>query len=349
MDGAIDIPFATDVGAKLPKAARAKLAAMREARDDARALNHSTWQKLSALRDKHDEAETDVTKLERAYKDGLLFTETDLKHRGSDVVHGVRRSPNDQPLNEAKAKLTKIDAELARLQSQYDARSATWQALAQLVTRVERFILALDGAAITPAPAKAVKRVTGDKLATSIETVRKTVASLKADRRDVMMAPLPSSMAKAAAKAWVEAQAEAARPQTYGLLDGTPNAINFPRSQRIDADLTVVLDGGKGFGVARGPVSSVDPVGLACWLHPEAMIAALERDIDEIASDDRALDPATRGYKDDEISMRILEAEREEEALIEFAIADGMAITRRNDADVRAILGLSSDLPEERD
>ncbi|RWL87724.1 MAG: hypothetical protein EOR67_16125 [Mesorhizobium sp.] len=335
---------------KLPKAARAKLASMREARDDARALQQAIWKKYTDALEKRDQAEIEAKRMQRAFDDGLLFTEEDLKYRSSPgVVQGVRRAPDNRRVNEAKAAVDKAKDELARRQAQNEQRSEAWHALNRLVKRVEDYIDDLpQGTAITAAPPKAGKRLAGDKLKASIETVRSTIATLKADRRDILMAPLPSSHASEFAKAWVAQQAEKARPRLYGLLDGGQVGIEFP-VEPAPVNTTVVMDGGTAFGHATGYAGAVGAVALQCWLNPGAMIAALERDIAEIADDERALDPATRAYKDHEVSLQLLEAEREEEALIEMALADGLAVTRRPDADVRAILGLSGDLPEERD
>ncbi|RUW19604.1 hypothetical protein [Mesorhizobium sp. M1E.F.Ca.ET.041.01.1.1] len=332
----------TNVSAKLPEAARAKLAAMIEARDDTKALQESSWRKYTTTLNKHEQAQAEVERLQRALDEGLLYVETEIPSRNPAAPHGVRRTPDNARINEAKSRLAKITEEMERLQAQDHTRSQAWQSLDRMVSRIEAYIRGLPpGTAIIAAPSKPAKRPAS--LSASIETVRSTIAKLKADLRDIETAPVPSADAKAIAKQWVDSQAEMARPRVHGLLDGG-GQIEFPRQGNI-VEASVILPTAQ--GVSRGYSWSVDPVGLQCWLTPELVIARLEAEIDEVADDARSLDDASRERRHDEISARLFEAECEEERLIETAIADGVAVARRVDADVRAILQLSGDLPAE--
>ncbi|RWN95183.1 MAG: hypothetical protein EOS05_10315 [Mesorhizobium sp.] len=316
---------------RLPPHAKMKLAAMREAKDDSRALQQMVSGKLQDLRERREQVELEVSRLQRSF----------------DGTDGAAMPFSKKPLEAAKAKLAKLDEERARLREQDQARTAVWNAHGLLISRIENYLAELpQGSVIRAASFKAPKRT--DKLLASIEAIRSTIATLKADRRDILMAPQPSSQALAFAKEWVAQKAEAGRPRLFGILDGGSSNIDFP-APRLHVEATVAVNGGQQHGVARGyAAGAVDAVALQCWMNPDAVLAALERDIAEIAEDARALDPATRAFKDDEVSKQILDAEREEEALIELALADNLAVTRRADADVRAILGLAGDLPEER-
>ncbi|MER9257769.1 hypothetical protein [Mesorhizobium sp. M0619] len=326
-------------GGKLPAPAKAKFVALVEARDDARALLMGISDKQRKLFDKRDEAETEFQRLERALDRGELQREEDLPNGV------VRRGPDDPRLAEAKAKLDIALEELERVRGQYEARATVWRSHAALVDRLERYLKDIPGRIEVAEPVKP-STAKGDKLLAEIKASRSTISKLKADRRDVETAPLPSSDAKAFAKAWVAAQAATAKPRLYGILDGGRNEIEFP-NKMITVETTVVMP--DAHGIARGHASAVDPVALQCWLNPDAMIAALNRDIGAIAADDRALDKATRAYKINEIDGQLLAKERTEEALVDAALAEHLPVERRADVDPRALLGLADDLPELRD
>ncbi|MER8744191.1 hypothetical protein NKH54_14015 [Mesorhizobium sp. M1004] len=322
---------------RLSAVAKAKFAALVEARDDARALLLGVSDKQRKLFEKRDEAETEFRRLERAMERGELQREQELP-KGI-----IRRGPDNPRLAEAKAKLDLASEEVDRVREQYEKRATVWRAHAALVDRLERYLKDIPGRIELAEPVKP-STAKGDKLLAEIKASRSTISKLKADRRDIETAPLPSSDAKAFAKAWVAAQAATAKPRLYGILDGGRSEIQFP-TQSIQVEATVVLDSG-GFGMARGPAFAVDAVALQCWMNPDAMIAALERDISLIANDDRALDGATRAYKINEIDEQLLATERTEEALVDAALAEHLPVERRADVDPRAVLGLADDLPE---
>ena len=87
-------------------------------------------------------------------------------------------------------------------------------------------------------------------------------------------------------------------------------------------------------------------LGILAWLAEDEMIAAREAEIDAQADDAAAVASDERATRTTDLLAAILEVEREEEALIEEAGGD---ILRRPDADPRAVLGLSGDLPAPRE
>jgi hypothetical protein len=93
--------------------------------------------------------------------------------------------------------------------------------------------------------------------------------------------------------------------------------------------------------MGRAAVSGPDALAVLCWLHHDSLIERLEAEIDDLADDSQALDDAERGYREADLTVRILQTERVEEAFIEQAEAAGQMIQRRADADPRAVLGLA--------
>lgn len=328
----------------LPARARAKMLRMIEERDELHALlRHVDGRREKAMR-QLDEAEAEVSRLERANRDRLLKKEEELPQGG------IRITTDETPLNEAKERAATAQADLDRMKGQYEARSEAWKHAAAINAAIEQYLRKRipDDIEITMAEPVALKAPKmGDKLLGEIASIRSTIATLLADRRDVMMAPLPTADAKDLIKAWVADQAKKARPQVYRLLDGS-SEINFPVTTRAKADLTVIMEGGKGFGIASGGVGVTDPVSFQCWIDPAAVVAALARDLAEIADDSRAITKEERELLEQEISAKILHAERTEETMVEAALAEHLEVYRRPDADPRAILGLADDLPEAR-
>jgi hypothetical protein len=91
--------------------------------------------------------------------------------------------------------------------------------------------------------------------------------------------------------------------------------------------------------------TQVDVFGLLIWLFHDEVISALEREVDELADDAHALSDEDRAAHEAALQARLLEAERIEERLIEVAAEEGRAVSRRPNADPRAVLGLASALP----
>jgi len=94
--------------------------------------------------------------------------------------------------------------------------------------------------------------------------------------------------------------------------------------------------------------SAPDTLALFCWLHKAALITALEAEADLVSDDDNALTDEMRGTRVSLLRAELLQAERLEESLISASEKQGIPVVRRNDADPRAVLELSSALPAPR-
>ena len=95
----------------------------------------------------------------------------------------------------------------------------------------------------------------------------------------------------------------------------------------------------------RVGAEQVDAFALMAWLHKDELIARLEGEIDELADDSQAVDPAERAQREAAIISAMFNAELAEERFIEMAEAAGTPIVRRDDMDVRAFLGLDASAP----
>jgi hypothetical protein len=92
----------------------------------------------------------------------------------------------------------------------------------------------------------------------------------------------------------------------------------------------------------------VDSVAMLAWLHRDAMIASIKREIAAAADDDSALSDADRETALAQIKRDKLATEREDVALVNLANSQGGRVLFRGDTDPRALLGLDENAPAPR-
>jgi hypothetical protein len=154
---------------------------------------------------------------------------------------------------------------------------------------------------------------------------------LKADLHRIQSAPFPSNYAKAQMRAQIEAQAHLAAPDVTNLIEHDGKII-WP-TRRVQVDV---------FNAQPGAIAFVEiPVALDPWLHRDALIAALDREIASEADDPASLSHADRELRSAEAMGDLLEIERLEAALIWTAQAHGLPRCEfRQDMNPLAILQL---------
>jgi hypothetical protein len=154
----------------------------------------------------------------------------------------------------------------------------------------------------------------------AIDRVRSEIKSIQKDINDVQRAvPTPDEI-KFAAREFVRASAERARPRISATQHG-----------KFDVS----------FGVLNFSERAVQPFEIACWLHPEAVIAKLESDIDAMPPSPLALSEKDKSSRLADLSFKIEQLQRDEEMLIEIASTSGNTISRRPTASPLAVLGVS--------
>jgi hypothetical protein len=149
----------------------------------------------------------------------------------------------------------------------------------------------------------------------AVEAIRARIAELQAERRAIGNTPVTPPEAEAAIATYIERMA--ARYRDNGLV------ATLAQRGRLDS-----LNAGH------------NPEAFACFffadrIKSQLMHAAEARLADGLAAGQRA-------QRLQEFDDALLAAEREEETFIQAAEADGLAITRRADADPRAVLGLDN-------
>ena len=80
---------------------------------------------------------------------------------------------------------------------------------------------------------------------------------------------------------------------------------------------------------------------MTCWLHRDALIAALDREIASEADDKAALTHEAREKAEAEVQGDLLAVEREESALVWQAQSENLPAEHRADVSVVALLSIA--------
>ncbi len=294
---------------KLPERAKEKLITLRNEAEMQRAASRQPYDQARQAYEKMRAIESRIGELLRG------------GYRGYDEKH-----PH---IIAERESLAKAKAEHARLTKLADERRPAADEAGRLVTHLHDYIkhswpllLTVTLAPDTPAP----KPAKGESISDAIERTRAKIANLTTEIRAAADAPITSAEAKRIAKAHVDKMAERGRPNVLVTLEARlPPEFPRPYEQRYHEE--------------------IDIQSVFTWLHRDAMIDALNREIDQHAADDAALSDVDRVKRIEAFSRERLALERQEEALIRLARENYLPVARRADADPRAVLGLSEDAP----
>ncbi len=307
-----------DFAAWLPAPVRKKFKRLRaeaqQARNEARALSDKRTALLAAVDDEQG-------------KLAALTLPTNTRSPNGNIGHGL--TENSAQVTAARVQLVSMREDLADLNERYGRRDGG--SLSALVQRIEEFLGRRGRAPLQIVHIDAPVLKKGISVPEAIEARRRRLRELAADLRAVEQTPWPSNVTKQMARAQMEELAKRGRPDVFGLVErcqpiewpmlpATPATIELPQMIRVDA------------------------LALVAWALGPALVAAVEREIDEISDDAAALVAEQRMERRQQINGDMLAVEREEEALVELAEAEGITVRRRSDADPRAVLGLSGDL-----
>lgn len=301
----------------LPPEACSKLLELRQAARDAHLTLMGMSDEINELRTQRQQAEVRIRQLTLGAGLG-----------------GFQLDPSDPRVVAEQAKADRLATEIGRLSAISDARSARRQELQRLVSSLDAWLSRQGGRELVAYVGPAPKLGRGETASDAVERCRRRLRELRADLARIEAAPIPSSVAKEKARAEVMRLAAQGRPNVAAMVEAGQK-IEWPLAR---TDVSAWREGRPDPNVPL--VRAVDPVALAAWLDPDALLAALEREIDELADDEAALSDEARAAKRTEILADLLAVERDEEAFILQAAASGAEILRRPDADPRAVLGL---------
>lgn len=291
-------------------------------------------EKFRALELKSDEAHV----LLRAAIEGQQELRLDIqRHQNRIKELKIPRGEGGYNLDDSSpqvvAEQQKLDRKLAdqrRLNAVYEARGAIWEVTSGLIRNIEQAVAARPGGCVgkmVPLDAPTFKGSVLD----AVEGRRRRGRELLADLHRVRSSPWPSSIAKQGMRDRVEQLANSGRPFVECAVEHNEQ-IPFPTQTHqvriLNGDPSLI-----------GFVELPDTLALLTWLHRDALIEALDREIDTVADDPNAMTDEQRRAAEMQIHADLLAVEGEECALIEIAQAQGLPADYRIDCDPRAILG----------
>ena len=218
------------------------------------------------------------------------------------------------------------------------------QGIAALVTRLESYIGDLPvNAKVTLFGGPLPGRKKGEAPHDVVSRCRHEIEKLHERIASIRDAPRPLDELIARATAEIDTLAQRGEPDMDGLLVEA-TGIAWP-TRPLDL-LARNHDG----GVVAANGSTVDTLAVMAWLFKAQLTKAVTQALREQASDiGDAIPMAERPRRIAELRTSLLEIERVEEAAIEEIEATGATFKRRANADPRAVLSLSTDLPPPRD
>jgi hypothetical protein len=229
-------------------------------------------------------------------------------------------------------KLDRKFADQRRVNAVYEERSAIWRSTSELVRNIEQAVAARPGGCIGKTVEIETPNYKGSIL-DAVEARRRRHRELLADLARVRAAPVPSAIVKQRMRQQVADLAAHGRPDV-SLAVEIAEKIEWPRSpERMD----IISSASDAFSYATGDLK--DATALVAWLFQDQLVAAFDREIDDVADDSAALTAEERQKQERAILSDLLATEHEECRLIEVAQAQGVPVDYRVDCDPRAILG----------
>lgn len=297
----------------LPPNAAAQLRDMEATAQDLNAAANGTFDRLQGEREDRALLQSSVAQMERAHP---------------DLVEG------DKEYERAKKAIAAQAERIAETTARYERQSAAWNAAARLVRTVKEWLDQHADSPVAPWSQSPPRTGKGETAVGAVDRCRTRLAELRAEAARIEAAPLPSSDAKAAVRAYVEALAARGRPDVRGMLSaasGKPHFANLPGVPVPSLEFGTLAP------VALGGIVN-DGLALLAWTQPDLLIASLDDEIDKVADDARAMTAADQAAARADVARQMLAVERDEEAFLRMAVATGFPLDRRADVDPRAVL-----------
>jgi hypothetical protein len=298
----------------LPACAIKKYDRLRRAATKARAAIDGLQVEIDRVRENRSAAQRDLALHDRRYPP----QET--------IKDGKRVIADDPARTELAAAVDDFTRELARLQA--EAHSV----VIPNIGTIESWLAAQDpGAKFVPAMVAVPKLGKHETLAAALERVNEDMRRVADELATVQNAPRTVTEAKAAMRARIEALAARGRPDVAGLF--TDDDVRWPTEQFIA--------GGHGAHEYAVTATVKDHLALLVWAHREALIAALDREIEAHSADDvDALSADDQAARIAQLTAQLTVLKRQAEQLRDRLEADGVPVPQRDFTDVEVLLGI---------
>lgn len=317
-------PFqAGDPTGRLPPAAAGRLRALRERSEELWAVRHDLYDQRQDLQRQRQDADARIRRL---------------------AAEGYS-NPDHPSVMQAAQDRERLGAEIAALTERITRHDH--DSPAQLVRGIDEYLRRLPAGVGVPDHLEPVtaRLAPKESIHSAIDNARHKLAELRADLHAVQSAPLPAATVKAQIMQEVSDLASRGAPDVPRFIDAGP-PLQWPVKD--------VMANIEGFAAVEGAPrvqgfashQQVDAHAVLCWLFRDEITARLCGEVDELSDDAASLTDDERAEREAALRDAMLATERFEEELIRQA---GWAVPRRGDADPRAVLSLSSDLPDPRD
>jgi hypothetical protein len=248
------------------------------------------------------------------------------------VEGGFSLSAADQRVVQARQLVEELTAARDRLEARYETAAARWQPARRLVTIVEEWLRDKPGGTTLEdfdGPKPTLQK--GEDILGAIERLRRRCRELAADLHRIESSCYPSAHAKAKMREQIEVLAARGAP-TISLLIEHDREVAWAQTSLQARVFNAQIPS---FAAAE----TADVFALIAWLHKDALIARLDREIDAEADDGATLSHADRERQAAKVAEDLLDAERQEAALVWRALEQGLPAEHRTDCSPQAILG----------
>jgi len=252
-----------------------------------------------------------------------------LAHRSDGGFH---LDPEDKRVVAAQELVAKLAADAKRLTELDEVRSAAWQTASATLVTVEQWLRdgRPPGTVLQDFDGPEVKLIKGESVTDAIERLRRRGRELKADLHRIRSAPFPLSYVKAKMRAQIDALAQQGAPSVSDLVEND-RLIVWPK-QNLQSRVYNTEVPSLAFAETH------DMLPLIAWLHRDALIAALDREITTESDDKAALSHEARQQQETVALGDLLAVERDEAALVWKAMHEGLPVEHRADCAPQAIL-----------
>ena len=248
----------------------------------------------------------------------------DAEQTAQDLVGATMRRLSDasRALGTAPESVhPKIEADIARYQDNLFVAQARHRGFADMNARLRHFLQELGNVTLEDARTKLPKLARGETLGTAVKRIRLKIGTLSSERSRVAACGLPMEDLKKQAEQHVADLAERGRPK-----------LHFGHDRKLNVNFTATVD--------TAFATKQDVGAPLAWLNAPAFLQRLVEEIEALPKPALALSAKERADRLAALDAELLILEFEEEACIEASEVEGPVLSRKADADPRAVLGV---------
>ena len=231
----------------------------------------------------------------------------------------------------SRGTLATLTAEAKRLADLYEVRSSAWATASRTLGAVMAWLREGRGTVLQDfdgPPPKLAKNETN--LSDAIENRRRYIRTLASDLHRIRSSCYPSSHCKTKAAEKIDVLAQRGAVSVSQLIEHD-GALGWPTWQ-VQVSIHNTQQPGAVVYV------EVPDLAILAFVHRDALLAAINRAIDEESDDANSLSLAERQGREAEVMADLLSTERDESSLVWQAMEKNLPVGHRSDCSPQAIL-----------